>query len=67
MNMLEQVLDLFQKFVVIGGALWLAWGAIVAGIGLKDSNGPDIKSGLWQVVGGGMIIAAGALFGAVAL
>ena len=65
--MLEQVLDLFQKFVVIGGALWLAWGAIVAGIGLKDSNGPDIKSGQWQVVGGGMIIAAGAWCGAVAL
>ncbi|EFH71688.1 hypothetical protein GV51_1224 [Gardnerella vaginalis 5-1] len=30
--------------------------------GLKDQNGPQTQSGVWQVVGGGLIIAAAALF-----
>jgi len=29
--MLTQVLELFSRFAVIGGGLWLVWGAIVAG------------------------------------
>lgn len=37
------------------------------GGGLKDHNGPQTQSGLWQIVGGGMIIAAAQIFSAVAL
>ncbi len=36
--------------------------AIVLAGGLKDKNGPSLQSGIWQVVGGGLIIAAAALF-----
>ena len=65
MDLLNQVLQLFVRFATIGGGLWLGWGAF--GGGLKDHNGPQTQSGLWQIVGGGMIIAAAQIFNAVAL
>lgn len=66
-NMLTDVLTLMSKFAIIGGGIWLAWGAIVVGTSLKDHNGPGIQSGVWQCVGGGMIIAAAALFKSIAV
>lgn len=65
MDLLNQVLDLVTKFAVIGGGLWLVWGVVVLAGGLKDKNGPALQSGIWQIVGGGMIIAAAALFKSV--
>ena len=62
MDLLNQVLELVSKFAIIGGGLWLVWGVIVLAGGLKDKNGPALQSGIWQIVGGGMIIAAAALF-----
>jgi hypothetical protein len=59
---LTQILELFSKFAIIGGGLWSAWGAITFGRALKDQNGPDMKSDLWQAVGGGLICAAAAIF-----
>lgn len=67
MDMLNTVLSLFSKFAIIGGGLWLVWGAIVTGGALKDHNGPQIQTGVWQIVGGGLIIAAAALFMKIAL
>lgn len=65
--MLEQALDLFIKFATIGGGLWLVWGIITLAGGLKDHNGPQLQSGIWQTLGGGMIIGAAQLFSAIAL
>ncbi|MDD4291880.1 MAG: hypothetical protein PHX51_06590 [Clostridia bacterium] len=59
---LESVLSLFVKFVTIGGGLWLIWGVIILGVALKNKNGPELQSGIWQIVGGGMIVAAAQLF-----
>jgi len=67
MDMLNTVLNLFSKFAIIGGGLWLVWGAIITGGALKDHNGPQIQTGVWQIVGGGLIIAAAALFMKIAL
>lgn len=67
MDLLNTILDLFTKFAIIGGGLWLVWGAIVTGGALKDHNGPQIQTGVWQIVGGGLIIAAAALFNTIAL
>ena len=53
MDLMNQVLELFVKFATIGGGLWLVWGAVTFGGGLKDHNGPQTQSGLWQIVGGG--------------
>lgn len=65
MDLMTQVINLVVKFAVIGGGLWLVWGAIVLAGALKDKNGPQLQSGIWQVVGGGMIIAAAALFNSI--
>ena len=49
MDLMNQVLELFVKFVkfaTIGGGLWLVWGAVTFGGGLKDHNGPQTQSGL---------------------
>lgn len=67
MDLLQQVLDLITKFAIIGGGLWLVWGAVVLAGGLKDKNGPALQSGIWQIVGGGLIITAAALFKNIAL
>ncbi|MBB6335778.1 hypothetical protein [Schaalia hyovaginalis] len=67
MDMLDTILSLFTKFAIIGGGLWLVWGAIVTGGALKDHNGPQIQTGVWQIVGGGLIMAAAALFRQIAL
>lgn len=66
MDLLNQVLTLITKFAIIGGGLWLIWGVVVLAGGLKDKNGPALQSGIWQIVGGGLIIAAAALFNSVA-
>lgn len=66
MDKLNQVLGLFTTFAVIGGGLWLVWGAIVLGGALRDQNGPQIQTGVWQIVGGGLIIAAAAFFKSIA-
>ena len=34
----------------------------ITGGALKDQNGPQIQTGVWQIIGGGLIIAAAALF-----
>ena len=65
MDLLTQVLDLIKKFVLIGGGLWLVWGVVVLAGGLKDKNGPALQSGIWQIVGGGLIIAAASLFSSI--
>lgn len=62
MDLLNQVLSLISTFVTIGGGLWLLWGVIVLAGGLKDKNGPALQSGIWQIVGGGLIIVAAQLF-----
>lgn len=62
MDLLNQVLDLVKKFAIIGGGIWLVWGVIVLASGLKDKNGPAMQSGIWQIVGGGLIVAASSLF-----
>ncbi len=61
-TLLTEVLDMLSKFVILGGGLWLVWGVIILAGGLKDKNGPQLQSGIWQIIGGAMIIAAAVLF-----
>lgn len=42
------------------------WGVIILAGGLKDKNGPALQSGIWQVVGGALIISATTLFSSIA-
>ena len=61
-DLLTDVLGMITKFAILGGGLWAVWGIIVLAGGLKDKNGPALQAGIWQTIGGGMIIAAAALF-----
>lgn len=67
MDLLTQVLTMITRFATIGGGLWLVWGVVVLAGGLKDKNGPALQSGIWQIVGGGLIITAAALFSSIAV
>lgn len=60
--MLNTILGLMTTAATLGGGVWLVWGVVVLAGGLKDQNGPQTQSGIWQVVGGGLIIAAALLF-----
>lgn len=63
MEVLSTVINLLQKGVLIGGGIWTVWGVVTLGTALKDHNGPGMQTGIWQIVGGGLIVAAAALFG----
>lgn len=55
-SVVTSALQLFSQFAIIGGGLWAVWGVITLAGGLKDQNGPATQSGVWQVVGGGLIM-----------
>lgn len=61
-----EVMNLLNKAVIAGGGLWLVWGVIILAMALKNKNGPELQSGIWQVVGGGMILIAATWFSSVA-
>lgn len=58
----SDVMSLVTKAVIVGGTLWLGWGGIVLATALKNKNGPELQSGIWQIVGGALILAVGVLF-----
>ena len=59
------IMGLLQKAVLAGGAIWLVIGAVILGLGLKNQEAPQIQSGIWQVVGGALITAAGAYINSI--
>ncbi len=61
-GILTQALELFANVATAGGGLWTVWGVITLAGGLKDQNGPQLQSGMWQAIGGGLIVAAALLF-----
>lgn len=65
-TLLNNVLGMLTQFAIVGGAFWAIWGVIVLAGGLKDKNGPALQSGIWQIVGGILIIVAAAMFNTVA-
>ncbi|EGP5688996.1 hypothetical protein DSH71_13075 [Enterococcus faecium] len=61
-RLLEQVFTLVSRFTLVGGGLWLIWGTIILAGALKDKNGPQLQQGIWQIVGGGLILVAAGWF-----
>lgn len=57
---LDTAKSLLSKGATAGGGLWAVWGLVQLGISIKDHNGPGIQGAIWQIIGGGIIIAAGA-------
>ena len=65
MDLLQTVMGTITKFTTYGGGLWLLWGAIVLALALRDKTGPQIQSGIWQMIGGGLVLAISALFSTI--
>jgi hypothetical protein len=61
-ELMSDIVNMMTQFVIVGGAFWTVWGVVVLAGGLKDKNGPALQSGIWQIVGGALIIVAAALF-----
>lgn len=59
MDMLKEMLALLSTFVAVIGGVWAVWGVISFALAINDHNGGGIRSGLLQVAGGGLVIAAG--------
>jgi len=64
-TLVSEMLYLMSQFALIGGALWAIWGVIVLAGGLKDKNGPALQAGIWQIVGGALILIASIMFDSV--
>ena len=62
MDMMQKALEMMTKFIGIGGTIWIVIGLVIVGVGLKEKTGPQIQSGIWQIVGGGLILATAVLF-----
>ncbi|EMF0532450.1 hypothetical protein H5O61_001473 [Enterococcus hirae] len=60
--LLEKVFSLVSNFTLVGGGLWLLWGTVILAGALKDKNGPQLQQGIWQIVGGGLILVAAGWF-----
>ena len=67
MELFSGVINLIRVAVIAGGSLWLIIGVVILALGLKNKEAPQIQSGIWQVVGGAMIIAAGAFLTSIDL
>ena len=65
--MFTQMITLLSKGVLAAGALLAVWGMISVGRGLKDSNGPGIQTGIMELIGGGIVIAASQLITTITL
>ncbi len=64
-TLISDVMNMVTQFTIVGGAFWAVWGVIVLAGALKDKNGPGLQAGIWQLVGGALIIVAAALFKSV--
>ncbi|MFT3944343.1 MAG: hypothetical protein QM705_11065 [Ancrocorticia sp.] len=60
--MIDTVLSLIGRGAIFMGAVLALWGAIQIGLGMNESQGSQIKSGLAQLAGGAVVVAAGAFF-----
>jgi len=61
-QLLQDVFNLISRFTMVGGGLWIIWGTVILAGALKDKNGPQLQQGIWQVVGGALILVAAVWF-----
>lgn len=61
-QLLQDVFNLISRFTMVGGGLWTIWGTVILARALKDKNGPQLQQGIWQVVGGALILVAAVWF-----
>ena len=64
-QMLSKLLGIMSKFVVIGGAVLVVFGAIKLAGAMGDHDGQGIRQGIFQMAGGAVVSAAGVYLAAV--
>ncbi|MDN5962356.1 MAG: hypothetical protein L0K47_10615 [Acidipropionibacterium jensenii] len=57
--MLSRLLGIMSKFVVIGGAVMVVFGAIKLAGAMGDHDGQGIRQGIFQMAGGAVVSVAG--------
>lgn len=62
MDYFSTAMSLLSKGTIAAGGLLTLWGLVQLGGAIKDHNGPGMQNAIFQVVGGAIIMAAGALF-----
>ncbi|AUB54378.1 MULTISPECIES: hypothetical protein [Enterococcus] len=60
MDYFNQAMSLFSNGVITAGSLLTVWGIIQLGVAIKEHNGPGMQHAIFQIVGGAVILAAGA-------
>lgn len=53
---INPIIELVSSFDLIAGCVLCVWGTIVLAGALKEKAGPALQSGIWQIVGGLMIV-----------
>lgn len=61
-EILTDVVDTIKKFVVMGGIFLAGWGLVNLGTNASEQNGAGMQTAVWKIIGGAIVIAAGALF-----
>ncbi|EOH88724.1 hypothetical protein BH747_06020 [Enterococcus villorum] len=67
MDYFDQAMGLFSKGVFASGSLLTVWGIIQLGAAIKEHNGPGMQNSIFQIVGGAVIIAAGAWIATISI
>lgn len=67
LNLFTEGMNLLQQVVIAFGGIWIVWGLIILGTGIKDKTGPEIKQGLGSIVGGVLICLAAALISQISI
>ncbi|WP_430596371.1 hypothetical protein [Enterococcus sp. DIV2163] len=60
MDYFNQAMSLFSNGIITAGSLLTVWGIIQLGVAIKEHNGPEMQHAIFQIVGGAVILAAGA-------
>lgn len=61
-SMFNEILKTIMNFVSVGGGFWSVWGAVNFGMALDDQNGPDMKRGIYKIIGGVLVVVASQMF-----
>lgn len=62
MNYLEKGAEFMSKAILIGGGIWTVLGIIKIAMSLNDHNGQQMKDGVFQALGGAMVVAVATWF-----
>lgn len=61
------IMTLFKTAVIAGGGFMFVWGAIQLGEALHNKEAPGIQNGVWRMIGGAIVCAAGIVFASIDL